>query len=110
MLDDFEIPKYFRDDLFRLVGEKRRPPYRWCVAQAQQRPVLAVLAVLGISVPSHLTASLYTRFLVGPRRSGTCTHQDPLSTSAWNALLFGHKRCVLVCVCGYIDVLACLAL
>lgn len=35
------------------------------------------------------------RFLMGPERSGSTVHTDPMMTCAWNTSLVGHKRWVI---------------
>lgn len=29
LLSDFKVPSYFPEDIFELVGDRRRPPHRW---------------------------------------------------------------------------------
>eukprot|EP00658_Telonema_sp_P-2_P070385 TRINITY_DN59909_c0_g1_i1.p1 TRINITY_DN59909_c0_g1~~TRINITY_DN59909_c0_g1_i1.p1 ORF type:complete len:362 (-),score=68.00 TRINITY_DN59909_c0_g1_i1:171-1256(-) len=61
LLLDYQVPEYFREDLFELLSHMNsRPPHRWII--------------------------------IGPARSGSMLHTDPIHTSAWNTLLSGTKR------------------
>jgi len=65
ILEDYESPKFFRDDFYNL-NERTREFY-----------------------PN------YRHFIVGGERTGTNLHVDPKCTGAWNTLLYGIKKWAL---------------
>ena len=91
LLDDYAVPEYFTDDLLKFDGERSSPPY-WSsragyVCHFYNGPVY-----VGNVDPVDYYDVCYRWFVMGPARSGTGIHIDPLGTSAWNALVSGHKR------------------
>jgi len=67
LLRDFETPRFFRDDCYAVAPIVRERMF-----------------------PKN------TFFVVGGARTGTVMHVDPHETSAWNTLLCGRKRWILI--------------
>lgn len=89
LLKQYSVPRYFCEDLFRLVGADRRPPYRWFLIGPKRSGTRCVGdggAVTGARARARAASSH------AATRLARSLHVDPLGTSAWNTLISGVKR------------------
>ncbi|KAJ1990130.1 hypothetical protein H4R33_001813 [Dimargaris cristalligena] len=75
LLEDFQVPEYFNEDLFRVLSDEHPGPTT-ATASASGRPD-------------------YRWIIIGPKRSGSTFHKDPNATSAWNAVITGAKKWIM---------------
>jgi histone arginine demethylase JMJD6 len=103
--DGYKIKVKLKHFLRYLESNKDDSPlYIFCSTFDEDKQAKCILS--DYTVPSYFSDDLfrltsearrppYRWWLIGPERSGTCVHIDPLATSAWNTLVVGQKRWVL---------------
>jgi len=49
MIKHFSVPAYFRDDILKIMGENKRPPYRWFLTGPKRSGTTVHIDPLGTS-------------------------------------------------------------
>ncbi|CAM9822088.1 unnamed protein product [Chrysoparadoxa australica] len=89
---DYTVPPMFQDDLFQVLG-KDRPDYRWFIAG----PPRSGLEELSISCLHSFNQSInHPHILSSSATLSSKFHVDPNNTNAWNALIRGRKRWLML--------------
>ncbi|KAL7541363.1 hypothetical protein ACHAXR_010840 [Thalassiosira sp. AJA248-18] len=81
LLDEYSVPKAFSPDLFDFVDGSAQNGISSDDEESDQA--------------TKIPRPPYRWILIGPERSGTGMHVDPLWTNAWVTVLQGHKRWLL---------------
>jgi hypothetical protein len=93
LLSDYTPPSYWSEDFFDVLQDISRPSLTVDVCSATTG-THDVSEISGAGAGGSVRPP-FRWWLVGPPRSGSTFHKDPLLTSAWNACIHGAKKWIM---------------